>query len=87
MILVEKRDGTQVPFNEQKIIDAINKAFIEVDGQLYETDTAKDIADEIYSYCLVKNQNLDHKPSLEELLQKRITVEEIQDMVEEYLQI
>jgi anaerobic ribonucleoside-triphosphate reductase len=32
MILVEKRDGTQVPFDKQKIIDAINKAFIEVDG-------------------------------------------------------
>jgi transcriptional regulator NrdR family protein len=47
MILITKRDGTQVPFNEQKIINAINAAFIEVDGQLYEDDTAKDIANEI----------------------------------------
>lgn len=43
-----KRDGTIVPFNKDKIVNAINKAFIEVDGQLYEDDTAHDIADEIY---------------------------------------
>ena len=44
---VIKRDGTQVPFDKEKIINAINKAFIEVDGILYETDTAEDIAAEI----------------------------------------
>ena len=63
-----KRDGTIVPFNKDKIINAINKAFIEVDGQLYEDDTARDIADEIYDAA--KNN---------------ITVEEIQDMVEDAL--
>ena len=86
MILVEKRDGTQVSFDKQKIIDAINKAFIEVDSQLYETDTAKDIADEIYLYACDRNQNLDHRPTtLEEIFTRTITVEEIQDLVEEYL--
>ena len=85
MVLVKKRNGTQVSFNKQKIIDAINKAFIEVDGQLYETDTAKDIADEIYSYCLIKNENFDHAPTIEEIFQKTISVEQIQDLVEEYL--
>jgi ribonucleoside-triphosphate reductase len=44
---VIKRNGTIVPFEKEKIITAINKAFLEVDGQLYETDTANDIADEI----------------------------------------
>jgi transcriptional regulator NrdR family protein len=29
---VIKRDGTQVPFNHEKIINAIDRAFIEVDG-------------------------------------------------------
>jgi len=29
---VIKRDGSQVKFDSQKIINAINKAFIEVDG-------------------------------------------------------
>jgi len=32
MIEVVKRDGTRVPFDKQKIINAINGAFIEVDG-------------------------------------------------------
>lgn len=44
---VIKRDGTSVPFDSRKIVDAINKAFIEVDGKLYENDTATDIALEI----------------------------------------
>ena len=42
-----KRDGRKVPFNKNKIINAINRAFLEVDGQIYETDTAEDIAFEI----------------------------------------
>ena len=44
---VIKRDGTMVPFDKNKIINAINAAFIEVDGKLYETDTAEDIASDI----------------------------------------
>jgi transcriptional regulator NrdR family protein len=42
-----KRDGRKVPFDKNKIINAINRAFLEVDGQIYETDTAEDIAFEI----------------------------------------
>ena len=45
---IKKRNGDLVNFNKQKIIDAINKAFIEVDNALYETDTANDIAEDIY---------------------------------------
>ena len=47
MLKVIKRNGALVDFDKEKIINAINKAFIEVDGQLYEDDTAKDIANEI----------------------------------------
>lgn len=72
MINVEKRDKTLVTFDKQKIIDAINAAFLEVDGKLYEEDTAKDIADEIEDYF--KSQ--DNDPC---------TIEKIQDLVEEYL--
>ena len=43
-----KRDGTQVPFNKEKIIAAINKAFMEVDGELYEDETAEEIADMLH---------------------------------------
>lgn len=68
---VIKRDGTIVPFDIEKIIVAINKAFVEVDDALYEEDTANDIAYEIG--CKVAN------------MKDCITVEEIQDLVEDYL--
>lgn len=71
MLQVKKRNGILVPFDKQRIVNAINKAFIEVDGTLYEEDTANDIADEIkYN---VKTAD------------KIISVEEIQDMVEDFL--
>lgn len=69
---VIKRDGEQVPFIRKKIENAINAAFIDVDGQLYEEDTAKDIAFEIETRVL-------------KLPNQTISVEEIQDMVETYL--
>ena len=71
MVYIIKRNGTSVPFDKDKIIIAINKAMIDVDGTLYETDTAYDIADEIYEKAC--------------LTEKNFTVEEIQDMVEDYL--
>ena len=67
-----KRDGTVVLFDKNKIINAINKAFIEVDGQLYENDTAIDIANDIESWI---NKGPDGS----------IDVEDIQDIIEDYL--
>lgn len=64
-----KRNGNIVDFDKDKIVKAINKAFIEVDGKLYETDTANGIADEI---ALLNKEKL-------------LGVEEIQDLVEDYL--
>ena len=32
MLEIQKRNGELVPFDKQKIINAINSAFIEVDG-------------------------------------------------------
>ena len=72
ILLVSKRNGDIVNFNKQKIIDAINAAFIEVDGKLYEDDTAKDIAYDIEDYFKYQDGN-------------GCSVEEIQDLVEEYL--
>ena len=68
---IMKRTGEIVPFDYLKIIDAINNAFIEVDGELYENDTAFDIAIEI-------GQKVDQSGFV-------VTVEQIQDWVEEYL--
>ena len=69
-MFIIKRDGTKVPFDKDKIIRAINGAMLEVDGKIYEYDTAKDIANDI-------EKKLENKSI--------IGVEEIQDMVEDYL--
>ena len=71
MLQVRKRNGILVPFDKERIINAINKAFIEVDGALYEDDTANDIADEI-KYAVKTSDEI-------------VSVEKIQDMVEDYL--
>lgn len=39
-IQIIKRDGRIVDFDKKSIVNAINNAFLEVDGMLYETDTA-----------------------------------------------
>ena len=72
ILLVIKRNGDIVDFNKQKIIDAINAAFIEVDGKHYEDDTAYDIAYDIEDCFKYQDGN-------------SCSVEEIQDLVEEYL--
>lgn len=73
MLQIVKRNGILVPFDKQRIINAVNAAFREVDGQLYETDTATDIADDIYAWAAYDNAN------------KRLTVEDIQNKIEELL--
>ena len=70
-MVIIKRDGSTVSFDANKIINAINKAFVEVDGKVYENDTATDIAQEI-------GRKVDASPTA-------TTVEQIQDWVEEYL--
>ena len=72
MLYIQKRDNTLEPFNKDKIITAINKAFLEVDKVLYETDTANDIADEIEQYYLDNPK-------------EELTVEGIQDLIEDAL--
>ena len=50
-----KRNGKLMPFDKDKIIKAINAAIIEVDGELTDKFTAKDIADNIERYYLATN--------------------------------
>ena len=73
-MIVIKRDGTKVPFDRQKIVNAVNKALIEVDGRLYETETAEEIATVIEAH--VEGARLIGEP---------LTVEDIQDRVEDLL--
>lgn len=71
MIQVIKRDGTRVPFDKQKIINAINAAFIDVDGELKDKYTAIDIADNV--------------ETLLKLTTPVALVEDLQDIIEEDL--
>ncbi len=66
---VQKRDGRKVKFDKDKIKIAVLKAFIDVDGE--ETAYAKEKARDIANYI--------------ESLNKSMSVEEIQDHVEEKL--
>lgn len=68
---VIKRDGRLVEFNKNKIRNAVLKAFNDVDGQV--TSYAKNKSKEISNHI--------------ESLEKNMTVEEIQDLVEEKLMI
>ena len=68
MQTIIKRDGREVPFNKEKIISAILKAFVEVDGA--QSDYAQEKANNIATFIEKKS------------LGKKLTVEEIQDLVE-----
>ena len=68
-IIVVKRDGTQVPYDRNKIICAINKALLEVDGDICSKYISENVATSIESY-------------FEYHTVECITVEEIQDLVE-----
>jgi transcriptional regulator NrdR family protein len=68
---IVKRSGETVEFDKNKIINAINKAFVEVDGTLYEDETAQEIANDI-------EKEINKSPA-------NVTVEMIQDWVEDEL--
>ena len=70
--LIIKRDGSLTNFDKQRIINAINKAFIEVDGSVFNEEIAQEIADDI-------EEMVNGFPN------GSIEVEEIQDMVEDGL--
>lgn len=68
-MFVRKRDGRRQKFNTDKIVNAVQSAFEKVDGEI--TKQATDKAKEIAKYV--------------ESLNKNMTVEEIQDIVENKL--
>lgn len=67
MIKVIKRDNSVVDFDREKIINAINKAFFQVDNEIKDPSIAENIAKNI------------------ETLNENLTVEDIQDRVEDAL--
>lgn len=70
-MLIKKRNGNTVEFDKEKIITAINNAFIDVDKTICETHTASSIAEEIEE-ILSKKSDIS-------------SVEDIQDLVEDFL--
>ena len=71
-IIVVKRDGTEMPYDSNKIFHAVMKAIKEVDGDTSRGYLAANIAKSVDSY-------------MEEHTVECITVEEIQDLVENLL--
>ena len=71
-IVVVKRDGTEMPYDSNKIFHAVMKAIKEVDGDISRGYLAANIAKSVDSY-------------MEEHTVECITVEEIQDLVENLL--
>lgn len=71
-IIVVKRNGTEMPYNRNKIISAVCKAIKEVEGKVNKLWLAENIAKGVDSY-------------MEEHTVECITVEEIQDLVENLL--
>ena len=71
-IIVVKRNGTEMPYNRNKIVLAVCKAIKEVDGKVDKLWLAENIAKGVDSY-------------MEEHTVECITVEEIQDLVENLL--
>lgn len=70
MIEVTKRDGREVKFDKSKIFNAVSKAVIEVDGEINQSGV--DLCNNIANE--IENTKVD-----------KLSVEEIQDMVEELL--
>lgn len=73
MITVIKRDGREMAFSKERIVDAVLKAFIAIDGEA--SDYAREKANHIAEY--IEKYTIDN--------QKKLTVEEIQDLVEKGL--
>ena len=71
-IIVVKRDGTEVPYDNNKITSAVSKAILEIDGNLDRVYLAENVAKSVDSY-------------MEAYTVECITVEEIQDLVENAL--
>ena len=74
MLTVIKRDGRKVEFNRQKIINAVHKVFIAVDGVL--TPYAEEKAINIAEYV---------EKLFSDIGQEDVGIEEIQDLVEKGL--
>ena len=78
---VIKRDGTQVPFDIQKIINAISQAMVSVDKNPYGCTTAERIALEIASL----NKEEMSVEEIQDLVEKKLIASEYPDVAKAYI--
>lgn len=81
-----KRDGRQKPFNRNKIVDAILKAFLAVDGGVdeYATRKAEKIADFVQE-TLSNNDKLYSVEEIQDIVEKGLMATKRKDVAKEYV--
>ena len=87
MLNVQKRDGRIVPFDNQKIINAILAAFKQVDGEevsQYAIDKATNIADFIEGYYEEVNET-PHIEEIQDLVEKGLMATKRKDVAKAYV--
>ena len=84
MVKVIKRDGQLVDFDILKIINAINKAFLEVDKCIYELDTTNDIANEIKNKVAESKNNV-HVEQIQDWIEDALMASERKDVARTYI--
>ena len=76
-----KRNGDIIDFNKYKIIEALEKAFLEVDEQIYEYDTIYEIAKDVER--IIPNNSPIEK--IQDLVEDMLMVSERRDVAKAYI--
>ena len=76
-----KRNGDIVNFNKYKIIEALEKAFLEVDGVIYEYDTIYEIAKDV-ERIIPNNASIE---KIQDLVEDMLMVSERRDVAKAYI--
>ena len=84
MVKVIKRDGQLVDFDILKVINAINRAFLEVDKCIYELDTVNDIANEIKNKVAGSDTNV-HVEQIQDWVEDALMASERKDVARSYI--
>ena len=76
-----KRNGDIIDFNKYKIIEALEKAFLEVDEQIYEYDTIYEIANDVER--IIPNNSPIEK--IQDLVEDMLMVSDRRDVAKAYI--
>ena len=86
MGMITKRDGRKENFNRDKIINAVIKAFIAVDGE--STEYTKQKASEIADYIedkISNDESLNNVESIQDIVEERLMASKRKDVAREYV--